>query len=133
MKITSFTMGGLLADIPKPHVRMFPGKKRRKVRCKISSFIGLCPDAKHFYVSLQEEDNPILNLKDETWQSAWDDPEAKGKSFGHYDEGVGEFLTEEDAQKAIVAIFNREFSTKTHVMVIDGYSRKPKWAYKVGD
>jgi len=68
--------GGHLEEISKPHTRFFPNPyRKRKVTVTISRYYGI---GLHYYVSLQEEDNPIWN--GEAWQTAWDDKEGRGRT-----------------------------------------------------
>jgi hypothetical protein len=69
--------GGYLREIPKPHVRMFADKRRRrKVSVTIGVFYGI---GHHYHVTMSEEDNPIWNCAENCWQFAWDDKNYRGR------------------------------------------------------
>jgi hypothetical protein len=87
--------GGYLKDIPEPHIRKYPEFGPRLVRISITRYYGLGP---HYTASIEEEDNPLWNRLTRAesdpywedtpsgeeiigWQVAWDDEEAKGRSF----------------------------------------------------
>ena len=83
--------GGYLKDIPKPHRRRWPDDTEAKrcvhIRCAMYS-VGV-----HYWVSLEEEDNPLWNsgVYNDSWgdsagtiigwQIAWDDEDARGRRF----------------------------------------------------
>jgi len=73
-------MGGYLADIPKPHRRKFPGDHPREVRVRLTSWIGISPGAKHWYVDIKEEDNYLWDEAEHSWRIAWDDKKGQGPS-----------------------------------------------------
>ena len=72
--------GGNLSVIPKPHIRRYPrygnpkqSDGKRTVLVHIYSWIGLDPDAEHYYLDIQEEGNPIWDWIEKSWRFAWDD------------------------------------------------------------
>jgi hypothetical protein len=70
--------GGHIKDFQhlSPFTRKFPNRySRRKVKVTISRYYGYGP---HYYVTIQEEDNPIWDGKE--WRMCWDDKEGKGIS-----------------------------------------------------
>jgi len=83
MKINLSVMGGRLKDQPKPIVRKFDNKKRkRKVTVHVMTYVGTCVwYAKHYTGVIREEDNPILGKDDgqPAWITCWDDAKAKGQ------------------------------------------------------
>lgn len=123
--------GGDIANIPEPHQRMFPGRRKRKVRVSITRFYGV---GIHFYASLREESNMIwCACKDAYqqkphWHQAWDDREGNGREFS------GRFNTHEAAQDFINRTAAKEFPAKTHRILADfGQDKAPKWFYRDGD
>jgi hypothetical protein len=74
--------GGYLAEIPEPHVRMFPGPRKRVVRVMPARIF------RHYHTSMREQDNPIWDgrpkrgvLTGPAWTTAWDDDEGKGRTL----------------------------------------------------
>jgi hypothetical protein len=117
--------GGNIEEIPKPHIRMFSNKQRkRKVQVEFHNWVG--NGGRHTYVSLTEEDNPIWNEKEYRWQKPWEDPEGKGQYFSN------RFNTHEQAVRWAKKIAKKYFPNKTHKLVRK-YSDNQKWWYKEGD
>lgn len=117
--------GGNLEEIPKPHIRMFSDKRRkRKVSVDFHSWVGA--GGRHTYANLTEEDNPIWNEKEYRWQKSWEDPDGKGQYFSkqcnNYEQAVSW------ARK----IIKKHFPNKTH-KIVRKYSDNTKWWYKEGD
>jgi hypothetical protein len=98
--------GGYLADIPQPHVRMFPGRKRREVRVSVVKYYH------HWYCRLTEEDNPIWDSKTGYWTGAWDDELYRGRTIQN--------AQHSSSTLAILWLENaiaEEFPKGTHVIV----------------
>lgn len=125
-KSSHSVIGGLIEDLPLPHFRRFDDKrKRRELRVSVTRFgpdgFGIGPDALeggHIYVSLREEDNPILRLcpylaghTSPCWQICHDDTEGKGRFLSK------RCNSESDAAHYLAVIFTKEFSLKTHKIV----------------
>ena len=115
---SSTMMGGYLADIPYPHVRMYPdptGRQRRRVRLRITQIM------RHYHVSYFEAANPIWNGQTRTWQTAWDDEAGSGR------QGVDFFDLYADARRYIDDVIREHFPPETHeidgVADIDGEDR----------
>lgn len=79
--------GGYLKDVPLPHERQWPGEKRqRRLRINIMVYYGI---GRHYYVSAEQEHNPIWDSSDGAdwgrpgkpngWTACWDDEEGAGK------------------------------------------------------
>lgn len=107
-------MGGNLADIPEPHIRLYPNPhNRRPVKVSISQFWGFA----HFWASLTEAENPIWNgtlhgpswgkhyeNKVIGWQLSWDDDE--GKKVRRFEK---ECNTESEARRFIASTLKKHF------------------------
>ena len=69
--------GGYLEDIPKPHIRKWPGcPEKRKIKIRVMRYYSI---GHHYHVSFEEEHNPIWDSKHNYWTIAWDDKDGKGK------------------------------------------------------
>lgn len=80
--ISRSSHGGHLVDLSLPHVRRFDDKRRKRhVYVEIHTWRGLSLGAKHWYVSVREEDNPIWDEAEQTWRVCWDDKEACGRTI----------------------------------------------------
>jgi hypothetical protein len=118
MKFLGTMHGGYLKEHkgPVPFVRLFDDKRRRRrVTIQIYSWVGLCPGATHYHVTMREEDNPVLGFKEfggkEEWRWIvyWDDIEAEGQvecSSGLPDEA--------HVWSWIKRTWKEMFSSKTH-------------------
>ncbi len=114
--------GGHLEDIPKPHVRKFPGPKKRTVKVILGQWYG---QAHHVYATLKEEDNPIWDSKESGWRMAWDDREGEGRIFRqHFDDFAS-------ARVWIDKTTKKEFPKATHELVDEMTDKR--WHYKEGD
>jgi hypothetical protein len=71
----STSSGGYLADVPKPHVRMFPNNAGvvQQISADVNSWMGLSEGAKHFYLRLRAEENPLWDPYYGLWRTCWDD------------------------------------------------------------
>ena len=102
-------IGGYLRDIPKPHVRRWPsptGELREvRVRVGVYDIVG----GQHYYPDVWEEDNPIWNSIRLCWQVAWDDVEAKGRSYQH-----AGFERQMDARQWIANILAEHFPSSAY-------------------
>jgi len=60
--------------------RLFDDKRRRrKAKASIMMYAGF---GNHFYASVEEEENPAWDSKENSWRICWDDtPEIKGRSW----------------------------------------------------
>lgn len=96
----STTRGGKRAEVPEPHVRLHdvPGYKRT-VRVVISRFIA----ARHFYASVEEEDNYIWDSGERTWRKPWDSPYLDGRRYGE------RFNTADAAEKFVQLCLDDNF------------------------
>ena len=105
------THGGYLKDIPKPHVRMFPGPRKRIVRVQAVNYYH------HWHIRIIEDDNPIWDKspaymrpnEPRGWVETWDDEAGKGQSFLNSDHERRDL-----AQAWIVSILRRHFPPETH-------------------
>jgi len=119
------TYGGHLKEIKKPFKRKFDLEKRKKeVQVRIHKYYG---SGIHYYISLAEEDNPIVTEKG--YQTCWDDHEARGKRAGI------KVNTPEEVDEAVKDLFKENFSDETHVLFDDAINKwsYEKWFYGEGD
>ncbi len=122
--INSSTHGGYLKDIPKPHRRYF-STKRRKRRVEISCAIWWGHGGNHRNVTIQEEDNPIWNSTEESWQISWDDKDGHGQTLERRFK-----KTEIDKMNAwIKRNLEKHFPGHRHIVKKDNN----RWMYKDGD
>jgi hypothetical protein len=122
--------GGKLSDISPGSKRKFPGKEKRKVKVSIGTFdfIG----GIHYYVDLEEEDNPFMCRCTDSFSPnrglhehrPHNDEEGRGKAFHN------RFDTKTQAERWAVKKFKEEFSKKTHVLVEKYSEKKRQWMYK---
>ena len=108
--------GGHLKDIPKPHIRYFDDRRRkREVKVSILKFEGY---GIHYHVDIKEEDNPILDIGENhssgkpCWHACWDDEKGRGKLFAK------KFNSTSDAAHYIKEVWHEEFENKTHKLVL---------------
>lgn len=92
--------GGYIKNIPKPHIRQWPGHPtKRRIRVQILQYA--LAGGRHYRADIKEEDNPIWNRLTHAeanpkwekiqgteygntvigWQMSWDDEEGKGRQF----------------------------------------------------
>lgn len=119
------TLGKHLTDIPKPHIRKFPGPVPRQVRIKIRCWAGYAPGARHFHVDVTEEDNPVWDGRpsfpygspDEPngWTCPWHDRDGQGRSF----QGIA--LSYNRAVQWAEAVVNKHFAGPEYEIVSDDY------------
>lgn len=70
--------GGRLEDIPLPHIRLYPTLAKRPVEIHIHKYYGI---GKHYFPTIEEENNPLWDSSEGVWRQAWDDKESKGREF----------------------------------------------------
>lgn len=125
----TFRLGGLFSEIPKPHIRLFPGPKKRRVTIKIGTYVGI---GSHSYVTIEEESNPVWNSAENVWQVSWDksgDRDAEGEGlqfnarFAHYSSAL------RWAKRKCLEYFHPD----THEISMCYSTKKQKWFYKQGD
>lgn len=127
--------GGYIREIPLPHKRLFNKnninvltKEKRVVYVTFSTFKGFVEGAIHYYVSLDEEDNPIKIIDEGKvkWCLCWDDEDGKGKKLER------RFASKAAAKKWVREIFEKEFTD--HILKERDYDTlepiSPKWFYK---
>lgn len=120
--------GGVLTDVPKPHIRKFPKKgMKRRVEVTITSWVGTSMGAVHYTPRVEEEANPLWDSNESGWRYCWDDLEKNGTEM----QGP-KFRSEKKAREWIQWAL-RAFDPKTHEFV---YTRSgllgekpPKWFY----
>lgn len=116
--------GGTIAEVPRPHIRWFPGSRRkREVEVSVSVFEGI---GRHFHVGIIEEDNLLWDRKERCWRKCWQDREGMGKTFS------ARFTTEIAARRFIRNVIEEHFSRKTH-KIRDLEGRAKRWFYREGD
>ena len=115
-------IGGDLKEVPPPLVRMFPGPRRRRVRVSIDRYDGI---GVHWYVSIEEEPNPLWDSNEDAWREAYDDPGRAGKSFH------GRLGSRSGAYEWVKRTCLANFGPKTHE--VSNCTRVPKWFYREGD
>ena len=121
--IGGYICGGNMVDIPKPHIRMFDDKRlKRKVSLTITQYTGI---GSHYYITLKEQNNSILDTKDNKWRLCWGDDLGVGKRV------ESKVDTEEEIKKEVNYLFEENFNKKTHRIVNKQYYKK--WFYKEGD
>jgi len=115
--------GGYLGELPYPHVRKYDDRRRRRpITISVTSFGPEALGGGHFYVTLKEDENPILQLSSTdgsnrpSWTLCWDDKDREGKWF------EDRLNSESDAAHYIAVTFLEKFSSKTHTLV-------PKFKY----
>ena len=87
--------GGYLKNTPKPYKRRWPDEEQQRgLSIRIVRYYGI---GRHYYVSVEQEANPIWDAGDAAdwgrpgephgWTVCWDDEEGKGKllSSGQFD------------------------------------------------
>lgn len=119
-----YVHGGHLTEIPMPHKRMFPGRKKRRVRVHWHSWAGA--GGHHYYVTITEEGNPIYNVSRHCWQQAWDDTKYKGIYLS--DKFANTVLARAWVQK----MQRENFPRKTHILEWESGDTR-KWFYREGD
>ena len=118
-KIDSFHSGGYRDELPLPKVRKFNNKrKKRKVEVTITTFQSMYIEGiggSHFYISLEEEGNPLLDRSAEgpAWVDCWDDDDYEGKRFSTRCE------SKSDAAHFITVTWFKEFSSATHKLCLN--------------
>lgn len=116
--------GGYISELKEPHHRWFPhGRQKREVTVTISTYQGMCPGAKHYYISLREEDNPIWDGFNHQWTMFWDDKIGEGRKL------ETKKNSEEEARAWALKTFQEEFNPKTHKLASEYGRYKPKWMY----
>ena len=127
--------GGNLADLSKPHIRMFGPHSplKRKVSIKVLSWVGIGIGAKHVYVRLELEDNSIWNSKEGRWQKCWDDHNSD-PDLSHI-ELETEFILEDGYDKKITnwvrKTVKRYFPLDKYEIIERYESVEPKtWRYR---
>ena len=101
--------GGRLKEIPKPYKYRYPSNDElREVRVTVNSFTEIGSiGAKHWYVTIKEDDNYIWNIQENCWQQPWDLLEIhKGRKF----EDKTTFINKPDAMSWARRIVNEHFS-----------------------
>ena len=123
MKV-SHSFGGYLKDLSKPYKRQFPCDRKREVLARVSKYYGV---GVHYHISITEEENPIWDKKENCWRTCWDDKskETEGKRFDD------SFIDYDGAEKWIKEIFEKNFSSKTHLLRFD-FEEEKKWFYGEG-
>jgi hypothetical protein len=133
--------GGYLKDIPRPHIRKYPRWGPRLVRISITRYWGI---GLHYSASIDEVANPLWNRlthaeKDPYWegtergnevigwQVAWDDEEAKGRSFLS-PRCLSRYWAYVWVQKIIAEHFQPESDYEFHNPMTG-----KRWFYKEGD
>ncbi len=130
MAVNCEISGGKIKKIPKPHRRMFPGRKKRRVTLTMGFFWGL---GHHCHATLREEDNPIFcthrdeYTHEDHWHMAWDDDEGRGLTLSE------KFNTEFQARRWVKKVWKENFSRKTHRLTEELNDRGIRWFYREGD
>ncbi len=97
-----------LSDIPKPHIRFYDDKRRkRKLHVEITSWQGISIGAKHFYAEVYEDGNPVLYNGQRIGNS--EDKDYKGKSFGAVMDPESSFKTLDGAIAWAINTILKEF------------------------
>jgi hypothetical protein len=118
------TYGGYFVDQPSDCKRWFDDKRRRRVvTAKITSWAGSI--GKHYYPSLEEEDNPAWDEKEQTWRICWDEPiEHKGRRYGSGER----FLSWHAASRWISREFKKRFKGRYKLVLEQSASDKHYYA-----
>jgi hypothetical protein len=103
-------LGGNIADYPEPHKLCSEDPDyKRDVRVSVTSWIGIGIGAKHWYVTIEEEDDMIWDEEDQYWVKCWDHPDKyKGRHFSE------QFIGEADAKSWARMIVAKHFSDGSH-------------------
>lgn len=110
---------------PKKLKRRFPnGKEKRQVECCISTFVGHCADASHYYARLTEEHNPVWSPSEKAWVYAKEDVPGLGKEY------EAKLFSREQAEEWAAKTFKLWFGEKTHRLVELRRNSIPGWFYK---
>lgn len=105
------TTGGNIAELKKPHVRMFPGPVKRRVKVRVFTYAGSCFGAVHWWADIAEEGNPIWDGN--CWRTFWDDKAAEGRTV------QGHLNTRDEALLWAEATCIEMFSADTHQFLVD--------------
>jgi len=70
------SFGGNIADYPGPLKFRWPDdlKHLRELNVTIQSWKGTELNAKHYYVSIDQDDNPFWDEEEQAWRVCWDHP-----------------------------------------------------------
>ena len=120
--------GGTLDDIPLPHIRRWPNENKedpRPVTVRIMKFWGI---GSHYYVSVDEHDNPIWNSKKKCFTQPWTDPGGKGRKFDCLQRPRSYYL----AKRWAMMIIGKHFSDGNYRIDIEDNSGN-EWYYGEGD
>jgi len=102
--------GGDLDKMPKPHVHFYGGERKRPVKARVFTWIGMSMGARHWYAELKEEPNPIWDSSEHAWRVPFHDQESQGRTI------QDNANTEAQAIRQVKVMFRREFSENTHIL-----------------
>lgn len=115
-----------MADFKEPIQRLFDDSRRkRQVQIIVTRFWGA---GQHYYVSLKEEPNWIVNPEDGGLVSPFDDtPANKGRELNK------KFNSTSEAQRWIEMMFRGCFKNRKRDFSKYQGNVSPRWFYKEGD
>lgn len=118
-------LGGHLKELVPPLERFYRTPGERPVRVQIMRYYGI---GAHYYVSIKEEFNPILQTREGKLCTVecWDDQEGRGREVWH-----PKFNSVKAAERWIEKTLKTEF--KGQPVTFDDLSDKTKWHYRDGD